>query len=63
MWEIESTRRIAPIARVTFDIGIAEALAQDVLVTVLQRWPEEGIPEQLGAWLMTTATRLGIESP
>jgi RNA polymerase sigma-70 factor (ECF subfamily) len=53
VWKIEPTRLIAAIARVTHDIGIAEALAQDALVTALELWPEEGIPENPGAWLMT----------
>ena len=44
VWKIESTRLIAAIARVTRDIGIAEELAQDALVTALGVWPEEGIP-------------------
>ena len=43
-WKIESTRLIAAIARVTHDIGIAEELVQDALVTALERWPEESIP-------------------
>jgi hypothetical protein len=53
VWKIESTRLIAAIARVTHDIVIAEELAQDALVTALELWPEEGIPENPGAWLMT----------
>ena len=53
VWKIESTRLIAAIARVTRDIGIAEELAQDALVTALELWPREGIPENPGAWLMT----------
>ena len=61
VWKIESTRLIAAIARVTRDIGIAEELAQDVLVTALERWPEEGIPENPGAWLMTAAKRRAID--
>ena len=55
VWKIESTRLIAAIARVTRDIGIAEELAQDALVTALEVWPEEGIPDNPGAWLMTAA--------
>src|SRR5947199_8204423 len=62
VWKIESTRLIAAIARVTHDIGIAEELAQDALVTALERWPEEGIPENPGAWLMTAAKRRAIDS-
>jgi RNA polymerase sigma-70 factor, ECF subfamily len=63
VWKIESTRLIAAIARVTHDIGIAEELAQDALVTALARWPEEDIPENPGAWLMTAAKRRAIDSP
>jgi len=63
VWKIESTRLIAAIARVTHAIGVAEELAQDALVTALERWPEEGIPENPGAWLMTAAKRRAIDSP
>src|SRR2546426_9933901 len=62
VWKIESTRLIAAIARVTHDIGIAEELAQDALVTALEVWPEEGIPDNPGAWLMKAAKRRGIDS-
>ena len=57
VWKSESTRLIAAIARVTHDIGIAEELAQDALVAALERWPEEGIPENPAGWLMTAAKR------
>src|SRR5271154_5229717 len=60
VWKIESTRLIAGIARVTRDIGIAEELAQDALVSALEVWPEEGIPENPGAWLMTAAKRRAL---
>jgi RNA polymerase sigma factor (sigma-70 family) len=62
VWKIESTRLIAGIARVTRDIGIAEELAQDALVTALERWPEDGIPENPAAWLMTAAKRRALDS-
>src|SRR5271170_2288296 len=62
VWKIESTRLIAAIARVTHDIGIAEELAQDALVTALEVWPEEGMPDNPGAWLMTAAKRRAIDS-
>jgi RNA polymerase sigma-70 factor (ECF subfamily) len=62
VWKLESTRLIAAIARVTHDIGIAEELAQDALVTALERWPHEGIPENPAAWLMTAAKRRAIDS-
>src|SRR6185369_12324659 len=61
VWKIESTRLIAAIARVTRDIGIAEELAQDALVTALERWPEEGIPENPAPGLMTAAKRRAID--
>ena len=63
MWKIESIRLIATIARVTHDIGIAEELAQGAVVTALELWPEEGIPENPGAWLMTAAKRRATDSP
>ena len=62
VWKAESTRLVAAIARVTRDIGIAEELAQDALVAALERWPEEGIPENPAAWLMTAAKRRAIDS-
>jgi RNA polymerase sigma factor (sigma-70 family) len=61
VWKIESTRLIAAIARVTRDIGIAEELAQDALVTALEQWPEQGVPENPAAWLMTAAKRRAID--
>ncbi len=62
VWKIESTRLIAAIARVTHDIGVAEELAQDALVTALEVWPEEGIPENPAAWLMTAAKRRALDT-
>jgi RNA polymerase sigma-70 factor, ECF subfamily len=62
VWKIESARLIAAIARVTRDIGIAEELAQDALVAALERWPEEGIPDNPAPWLMTAAKRRAIDS-
>jgi RNA polymerase sigma-70 factor (ECF subfamily) len=62
VWKIESTRLIAGIARVTRDIGIAEELAQDALIAALEQWPEQGIPENPAAWLMTAAKRRAIDS-
>ena len=61
VWKIESTRLIAGIARVTRDIGIAEELAQEAFIAALEQWPEEGIPEKPGAWLMTAAKRRAID--
>src|SRR5678816_2963881 len=62
VWKSESTRLVAAIARVTRDVGIAEELAQDALVAALERWPEEGMPENPAAWLMTAAKRRAIDS-
>jgi RNA polymerase sigma factor (sigma-70 family) len=62
VWKIESTRLIAGLARLTRDIGIAEDLAQDALVTALEVWPREGIPENPAAWLMTAAKRRALDS-
>jgi RNA polymerase sigma factor (sigma-70 family) len=62
VWRIESARLIAAIARVTRDIGVAEELAQDALVSALEVWPEEGIPNSPGAWLMTAAKRRALDS-
>src|SRR6185436_4042662 len=62
VWKIESPRLIAAIARITRDIGIAEELAQDALVTALEVWPDEGIPNNPAAWLMTSAKRRALDS-
>lgn len=62
VWKNESARLIAGIARVTRDIGIAEELAQDALVSALEQWPEQGIPENPGAWLMKSAKWRAIDS-
>ena len=62
VWKNESGRLIAGIARVTSDIGIAEELAQDAFVSALEQWPEQGIPENPGAWLMKAAKWRAIDS-
>ncbi len=61
VWRIESTRLIAGLARFVRDVGVAEDLAQEALVAALEQWPEEGVPDNPGAWLMTTAKRRAIE--
>jgi RNA polymerase sigma factor (sigma-70 family) len=61
VWKVESTRLIAAIACVTRDIAIAEELARDALVAALERWPEEGIPKNPAAWLMTAAKRRALD--
>jgi len=61
VWRIESPRLIAGLAHIVHDIGIAEDLAQDALVTALEQWPQKGIPENPGAWLMATAKHRAID--
>ena len=61
VWKIESPRLIAGLARMVRDVGLAEDLAQDALVAALERWPESGVPDNPGAWLMTTAKRRAID--
>jgi RNA polymerase sigma-70 factor (ECF subfamily) len=61
VFRMESPRLIAGLARMVRDVGRAEELAQDALVTALERWPESGIPDNPGAWLMATAKRRAID--
>lgn len=61
VWRIESARLIAGLARMVRDVGLAEELAQDALVTALERWPESGVPDNPGAWLMTAAKHRAID--
>src|ERR1700681_984506 len=61
VWRIESARIIAGLARIVRDIGLAEELAQDSLVAALQKWPESGIPDNPGAWLMAAAKHRAID--
>lgn len=61
VFRIESARLIAGIARIVRDVGLAEELAQDALVTALERWPESGIPDNPGAWLMATAKHRALD--
>jgi RNA polymerase sigma factor (sigma-70 family) len=61
VWKIESAKVIAGLARIVRDIGVAEELAQDALVTALERWPHTGVPERPGAWLMATAKNRAID--
>ncbi|HEX8887915.1 MAG TPA: RNA polymerase sigma factor [Pyrinomonadaceae bacterium] len=61
VWRIESARLIAGLARLVRDLGLAEELAQDALVAALERWPEAGVPENPGAWLMATAKHRAID--
>jgi RNA polymerase sigma factor (sigma-70 family) len=61
VWRIESARLIAGLARVLRDVGLAEELAQDALVTALEKWPDGGVPENPGAWLMAVAKHRAID--
>jgi RNA polymerase sigma-70 factor (ECF subfamily) len=61
VWKMESARLIAGLTRIVRDVGVAEELAQDALVTALERWPESGIPDNPGAWLMGTAKHRAID--
>jgi RNA polymerase sigma factor (sigma-70 family) len=61
VWRIESPRLIAGLARMVRDVGLAEELAQDALVAALEQWPESGVPDNPGAWLMATAKHRAID--
>jgi RNA polymerase sigma factor (sigma-70 family) len=61
VWKIEAPRLIAGLARMLRDVVLAEDLAQEALVTALERWPGDGVPDNPGAWLMTTAKRRAID--
>src|SRR5216117_513890 len=62
VWRIESPRLIAGLTRIVRDVGVAEELAQDALVAALEQWPESGVPENPGAWLMATAKHRAIDN-
>ena len=62
VWRIESAKVIAGLTRLVGDVGLAEDLAQDALVAALERWPESGVPDNPGAWLMATAKHRAIDS-
>src|SRR6187551_1233780 len=61
VFRIESARLIAGLTRLVRDVGLAEELSQDALVVALERWPQSGVPDNPGAWLMATAKRRGID--
>ncbi len=61
VWRMESPRLIAGLARLVRDVGLAEDLAQDALVVALEKWPETGVPDNPGAWLMATARHRAID--
>jgi RNA polymerase sigma factor (sigma-70 family) len=62
VWRIESAMLIAALARIVRDVGLAEELAQDALVTALEQWPTSGVPTNPGAWLMATAKHRAIDT-
>jgi RNA polymerase sigma-70 factor (ECF subfamily) len=61
VFRIESARLIGGLARIVRDVGVAEELAQDAMVTALEEWPRSGVPDNPGAWLMATAKRRAID--
>ncbi len=61
VWRMESPRLVAGLVRLVGDVGLAEDLAQDALVAALERWPEAGVPDNPGAWLMATAKHRAID--
>jgi RNA polymerase sigma factor (sigma-70 family) len=61
VWRIESAKIVATVARMVRDIGVAEELAQDALVAALEHWPNKGVPDNPGAWLMTTAKNRALD--
>src|SRR5882724_1842841 len=61
VWRIESAKIIAGLTRIVRDVGLAEELAQDALVAALERWPESGVPDNPGAWLMATAKHRAMD--
>ncbi len=61
VWRIESARLIAGLTRIVRDVGVAEELAQDALIIALEKWPESGVPDNPGAWLMATAKHRAID--
>ncbi len=62
VWRLESTRLIAALVRIVRDVALAEDLAQDAVVAALAQWPASGIPDNPGAWLMTTAKRRAVDA-
>ncbi|HEY6511550.1 MAG TPA: RNA polymerase sigma factor [Burkholderiaceae bacterium] len=61
VWRIESAKVVAIVARMVRDVGLAEELAQDALVSALEHWPASGVPDNPGAWLMTTAKHRALD--
>ncbi|MER7279494.1 RNA polymerase sigma factor [Dactylosporangium sp. NPDC000244] len=61
VYRIESARIIGALARLVRDVGVAEELAQDALVVALEQWPDRGVPDDPGPWLMATAKHRAID--
>ena len=61
VWRIESAKIVAALARMTRDVGLAEELAQEALVAALEKWPESGVPDKPGAWLMAAAKNRALD--
>src|SRR5471030_336094 len=61
VWRMESAKIIAKLARMLRDVGLAEELAQDALVTALEQWPKSCVPSNPGAWLMVTAKNRALD--
>ncbi|WP_426310900.1 RNA polymerase sigma factor [Cellulosimicrobium sp. E-16] len=61
VWRIESPRLVAGLARTLRDIGLAEEVAQEAFVAALEQWPEQGVPDNPGAWLTTVARRRAVD--
>lgn len=61
IWRMESARLLGALIRLVHDVALAEDLAQEALTVALERWPSEGIPDNPGAWLTTTARRRAID--
>src|SRR5690348_11347623 len=62
VWRVESTKLVAALVRITRDVGLAEDLAQDALEAALAQWPDAGVPDNPGAWLMAVAKRRAIDT-
>ena len=62
VWRIESPKLIAGLTRIVHDVGLAEDLAMDALVVALEKWPDSGVPDNPGAWLMATAKHRALDS-
>jgi RNA polymerase sigma-70 factor, ECF subfamily len=61
VWRIESAKVIAGLTRIVRDVGLAEDLAQEALLAALEQWPESGVPDNPGAWLMAAAKHRAID--